>query len=501
MSRALYGARAGEEVQRGWLRTAEVPVAVYGLGKMGLPLAAVYAETTGNVTGVDIDEAVVGAINAGECPVEREPGLPELVASLVSRGALAATTDGAAAAADASLHVVIVPTLVEDGEPDLSAVQSVVRDVAAGLEAGDTVVFESTLPPGATEDVLVPLLAAESGLDPDAFGVAFCPERTSSGRALRDVRGTHPKVVGGTDPEATRVAELVYDEVVDNELVPVSDARTAEAVKVFEGLYRDANIALANDLARLADDLDVDVREAIDAANTQPYCEIHTPGPGVGGHCIPYYPYFVLGWLDRDAPLVGTAREVNDAMPAFVADRVAEGLAAEERASDGAEGGDDGENAAGDEPARTDEREPAGATGATDTADRSPEAGTSVRDEVPTFDPTADSPAAGDEAPTFDPTAGGAAADGPDATDFEDLSGANVAVLGLTYRAGVKETRASPGVAVCEQLAERGATVHAADPLVDADGVPAKDVHVEDLPVLDLDATDHRHYVVGRGWQ
>ena len=406
-----YGGDREEAVRREAFREGRLPVAVYGLGKMGLPVASVFAETTGAVTGVDVDESVVAGINAGECHVGNEPGLSELVASLVADGSLRATADGAAAAEDARIHVIIVPTLVtEEDRPDTSVVTSVARDVAAGLSPGDLVCVESTLPPRTCRDVLGPLLRFESGLDDDEFGLAFCPERTKSGRALADVRGTHPKVVGGIDEESGRAAALVYDELTDAEVIPVSDATTAEAVKVFEGLYRDVNIGLANELARFTDELEIDVREAIDVANTQPYCDIHTPGPGVGGHCIPYYPYFVINWLETDAPLLSTARTVNDATPAHVV-----GLL---------EG-------------KLDERGRA-------------------------------------------------------------LDGATVVVLGLTYRGGVAETRASPAIDVCRELDARGATVYASDPLVDADGVPTTPVHHDDVGTIDADAvvlaTDHEEF-------
>ena len=503
MTGSLYGSTEPAAVQREQFRAGEIPVAVYGLGKMGLPLAAVYAEHTGNVTGVDVDESVVERVNAGESPVQGEPGLDPLVASLVDEGALRATTDATNAARDASIHVVVVPTLVDEARrPDLSAVEAVAEEVATGLEPGDLVVLESTMPPGATADVVSPILVEGSDCAAWSFGVAVCPERTSSGRALEDVRGTHPKVVGGTDEESGRVAELMYGELVDNEIVRVDDATTAEAVKVFEGLYRDVNIALANDLARLTDALGVDVRAAIEAANTQPYCDIHTPGPGVGGHCIPYYPYFVLGWLDRDVPTLSTARGVNDAMPRFVVDRVAEGLAA---------WGPD--EATPPEGAST-------ADGPTALADGPP-------NNVP--DRLSDGPS---DAPSEAP--GNPPADAVPDRPTDSLDQSTVAVLGLTYRAGVRETRASPGIDICEELADRGATVLAADPLVDADSVSATDVTVGELPsrapdaavlataheafdavdwgamppavvidgrdVLDLSDTQHRQYTVGRGW-
>jgi UDP-N-acetyl-D-mannosaminuronic acid dehydrogenase len=308
------------------------------------------------------------------------------------------------------------------------------------------VFVESTVPPGTTAEVVDPLLVEESGLDPAGFGLAFCPERTASGTALRDITGQHPKVVGGVDDESTRVARVVYDALTDNEVVTVSDARTAEAVKLFEGLYRDVNIALANELALLRDDLGVDAREAIAAANDLSLCHIHDPGAGVGGHCIPYYPYFVMSAVDEETPLLRTARETNDRMPGFVLGKVREGLVATER----------------------------------------------------------------------------------------DPAASTVAVLGLAYRPGVDETRASPAVPLVRGLAAYGADVVTVDPVVsDPTTTDARRVAVEDLPgvapdafalvtaheafaevdwsafepsvvvdgrdALDLDDTDHYVYTVGSG--
>ena len=314
-----------------------VPVAVYGLGKMGLPLAATFADVTGNTVGVDVDESVVVATNRGECHVVNEPGLPDLVEATVDRGALRATADGDRAAREAALHVIVVPTLLDgDRRADLSLVREVGRTVGRALDPGDMVVLESTVPPGTCRSTLLALLESESGLDRSEFGLAFCPERTASGRALRDIRGAYPKVVGGVDAESTAVAELVYDQVTDNEVLPVSDATTAEAVKVFEGLYRDVNIALANQVALAGTQLEIDVREAIETANTQPLCSILDPGPGVGGHCIPVYPYFLINELEGDLPLLSAARAINDRMPAFTVDRVRSALAQRGVSLDGA---------------------------------------------------------------------------------------------------------------------------------------------------------------------
>src|SRR6056297_256073 len=330
------GDTATEERRRAF-RSGEIPVAVYGLGKMGLPLAAVYAETCGNVIGADVDEDVVATINAGDCHVKREPQLADLVTETVESGALRAVSDPAEAAAEATVHVVIVPTLLsEDDAPDLSILREVIDDITTGLAPGDLVVVESTVQPRTCSDVVAPRLREQSGLEEGEFGVAFCPERTASGRAVEDIRGAYPKVVGGVDAESIRAARLVYDEINDEGTIPVSDATTAEAVKVFEGVYRDVNIALANELATIADELGTDVIEAIETANTQPYCNIHRPGPGVGGHCIPYYPHFLIEPFETETPLLRTAREVNDSMPAFTVRKLREALAEDGRTVDDA---------------------------------------------------------------------------------------------------------------------------------------------------------------------
>ncbi|MDQ2052122.1 nucleotide sugar dehydrogenase [Natronolimnohabitans sp. A-GB9] len=397
----LYGSSESLARQRELLTAGELPVAVYGLGKMGLPLAGVYAETTGNVTGVDVDPDVVETINDGESHVVGEPGLDGLVAEQVADGRLEATTDGPAAATDAAIHVIIVPTLLDDeNEPNLATVESVVDDIAAGLAPGDLVIAESTLPPTSCRDVLEPHLEQESGLAADEFGLAFCPERTSSGRALEDIRGAYPKVVGGVDDESTRAAAVVYDELSDNEVHPVSDATTAEAVKVFEGVYRDVNIGLANELGRLADELGISVREAIETANDLPMCQLHDPGPGVGGHCIPYYPHFLLSQNEAPMDLTRTARRINDEMPAVVVDRLESELS----------------------------------------------------------------------------------------TTGTELEGASVVVLGITYRPGVEETRASPAIGVIDELNDRGADVAGVDPLVDPAEYGARAVDVDDLTEMAFDA-------------
>ncbi|WP_049999151.1 nucleotide sugar dehydrogenase [Halococcus sediminicola] len=333
MSRAESVAPYGRESER--TREAfldgEIPVGVYGLGKMGLPLAAAYAEVCGNVVGADANEAVVEDINRGDSHVRGEPGLDTLVEQLVAEDALRATGNRAAADA-AAVHVVIVPTRLAAGNaPDISILESVIEDVAAGLSAGDLVVVECTVPPKTCREVVLPLLEAESDVSGGEFGVAFCPERTSSGRALEDIRGAYPKVVGGVDEKSTKAARTIYEEINSEGVLTVRDATTAEAVKLFEGVYRDVNIALANELARFTDDLAIDVREAIATANTQPFCEIHDPGAGVGGHCIPYYPYFLAHDRTEDAPLLHTARDVNDGMPAFTVRKLREEFEAEGR--------------------------------------------------------------------------------------------------------------------------------------------------------------------------
>ena len=331
----LYDSPASRADQRRSLVGGDVPVAVYGLGKMGLPIAGVLASVTGNVVGADVDPEVVERVNDGESHVEGEPGLDELIADGVADGSLRAVADPDRAAEAASIHVVIVPTLLtESNDCDLAVVDAVVDSIATGLDPGDAVFVESTVPPRTCTDRIVPRLAERSGLDPETFGVAFCPERTASGRALRDIREAYPKVVGGVDAESTRVAELVYEQVTDNDVIAVRDATTAEATKVFGGVYRDVNIGLANEFARYAESMGIDVREAIEASNTQPFSRILSPGPGVGGHCIPVYPYFLLEEFSVESPLIRISRAVNDEMPAYTVDRIRSILAAEAGSGD-----------------------------------------------------------------------------------------------------------------------------------------------------------------------
>ncbi len=287
-------------------------VTVVGAGKMGLPLAAQFASHGWSVLAVDVNTAVVDAINEGVAHVAEEPGLAERVAEAHAAGRLRATTDGAAAAAESDVVVLIVPVMLDAGQqPDYRHMDAATSTIARGVRAGATVIFETTLPAGDTRNRYVPMLEAATGLvaERDLF-VAFSPERLFTGAVFRNL-ATYPKLVGGVGPASTELAAQFYASVLDAEVVAMSSAEAAELSKLADTTYRDLNIAFANELARYADRIGIDVLEVIRAANSQPYSHIHQPGLGVGGHCIPVYPHFLLSRAP-EMELVALARQVND---------------------------------------------------------------------------------------------------------------------------------------------------------------------------------------------
>lgn len=304
------------------LKNAEVTVAAYGLGKMGLPLAAIFAEKGAQVIGVDINESVVKSVNKGINHIKEEPGLDALVKENVRKSRLKATTDAVKAAEKSDVMIIAVPTLVTNRKPDLSAVKSVATNISKGIEKGDIVITECTMPPGST-DKLIPILE-KSGLKCGKdFGIAHCPERMMTGTAIRDITGHCPKIVGAIDEKTKEAVEGIYAVINSKGITPLSNIKTAECTKVFETIFRHVNIALANELALLSEKLGVDVMEIFEVAAVHPYFLLHRPGCGVGGHCIPLYPYFIM---NENTKLIRVATQINDSMPKHTVHLVVEAL-------------------------------------------------------------------------------------------------------------------------------------------------------------------------------
>jgi nucleotide sugar dehydrogenase len=301
-----------------------VRIAVVGLGHIGLPLAVQYAGRGHQVIGCDTAQWIVDAINRGESPHLDEQALVDRVPQLVASGNLRATTDDAEGVRQAEAVVVIVPVVVDTAkEIDFGPIDAATREIAAGLQPGSLVVYETTLPVGTTRDRFGPMLEQGSGLTLDQdFYLAFSPERVLVGRVFTDLQ-RYPKIVGGTSEESTRRATEFYRSVLDEgtEVWAVSNAETAEMTKLAETTYRDVNIAYANELARYAAQRGIDVLEVIGAANSQPYSHIHQPGVGVGGHCIPVYPHFLFNG-DPTLRIPPLAREINEEMAGWTVDRV-----------------------------------------------------------------------------------------------------------------------------------------------------------------------------------
>jgi UDP-N-acetyl-D-mannosaminuronic acid dehydrogenase len=288
-------------------------VCVHGLGYVGLPAATMMANYGHRVYGYDADPEVRSLLRAGDVHLE-EPGLRAFVTQGLESGQLEVVDE----VRPADYHVVCVPTPFDEASrtADLGYVESVGRAVADHLRVQDTVVLESTVPPGTTEEVLAPILE-ESGLAVgEEVALAHCPETVLPGDIIAELRN-NDRIVGGVDSYSSQSAVRLYESFVDGRIRTVSSPTLAEFVKLIQNTFRDTNIALANEIARLAADYGVDSRDAIALANGHPRVDILQPGPGVGGHCLPVDPWF-LGHDSEELDLIETARRVNDGMSEFV---------------------------------------------------------------------------------------------------------------------------------------------------------------------------------------
>jgi len=309
------------------IHSRSAKVAVVGMGYVGLPLAVVFAEAGFNITGIDLDQRKVDALAKKESYILDVP--TETVAVLVDKGLLRATTDYSVIRDMDAVSICVPTPLRQTGDPDLSFIVSAVEGIAPYLHKGMVVVLESSTYPGTTRELMLPTLTENSGLEigSDIF-LAFSPERVDPGREDWTTKNT-PKVVGGITPACTEVATAWYSQALDK-VVSVSSTEVAEMAKLLENTFRMINIGMVNELAIICDRLGVDVWEVIDAAATKPFGFMKfTPGPGLGGHCIPIDPLY-LSWklksLNYTARFIELASEINTNMPRFAVGKVQDAL-------------------------------------------------------------------------------------------------------------------------------------------------------------------------------
>lgn len=295
---------------------------VIGLGYIGLPTAVIFAKNGWRVKGVDVSDRTIEYVTAGRLPFV-EDGLGEVLAEVVENGSLTVQKD----TPKADIYIISVPTPFKgDYEADLSYIDAATEAIIPRLEGGELIVLESTSPPKATEHIAHMVLEARPDLSldgsqdrPKVF-FAHAPERVLPGRIMIELVA-NDRIIGGLNEGAAERAKEVYETFCDG-TIHLTDATTAEMAKLTENSFRDVNIAFANELSLIADNLDIDVWELIDLANKHPRVNILQPGPGVGGHCIAVDPWFIVSSDRENSRLIRTAREVNDAKPNFVLDKV-----------------------------------------------------------------------------------------------------------------------------------------------------------------------------------
>ena len=303
-----------------------VVFSVFGLGRAGLPLAAYISSKGYKVIGIDLNKRIVDMVNKGVNPYPDEPGLDELIEKLGGKGLIASTSYRDAA--EANVHIIIVPLgLDEEKRPVYKYLEAAVRNVGKILKKGDLVVIETTVPPFTTERLVKGWLEEESGLKLGEYYLAHSPERIITGKVF-EVLETYPKVVGGVDKASGEYAYRIYKLFI-KDIHLVSSARVAEITKLMEGIYRDVNIALANLFYMMCRELGIDFFEAREHANHHKHTHILLPSTGVGGHCIPVYPWFIINEFTSRGQeglvkLLLESRRINDGMVEYWANKIEE---------------------------------------------------------------------------------------------------------------------------------------------------------------------------------
>ncbi|MEV5037225.1 nucleotide sugar dehydrogenase [Peribacillus frigoritolerans] len=289
-----------------------------GLGYIGLPTSIMFAKHGVDVVGVDISPRVIDSLNSGKIHIE-EPGLQEALNEVVEKGLFRAALQPE----KSDVFIVAVPTPNHDDEYkscDLSYVLSAVKNVIPYLEKGNVLIVESTIAPRSMDDEVKPLVEQSGFKVGEDIYLVHCPERVLPGQILHELIHNN-RIVGGITPNCTEAGVKVYSTFVQGEIIK-TNAKTAEMSKLMENTFRDVNIALANELAKVCNNLEINALDVIQMANKHPRVNLHTPGPGVGGHCLAVDPYFIVAKEPETAQLINLARNINTSMPEYVVENV-----------------------------------------------------------------------------------------------------------------------------------------------------------------------------------
>jgi hypothetical protein len=293
-------------------------IAIYGLGNVGGPIAAAWLRKGAKVIGVDISKNLLSEIQKGSSH-KKEPYISETFSNALREKKLTLTSDGVEASTISDIKFVAVPVGLRRNKIDLNALLSATTSISKGLKKGNTVIICPSLPPGTTEKVVRQILEKNSNLKAEKdFYLIYNPERIFEGRALADIEENYPAIISGYGPKSLEFADELLKIISKKGTLKMLSIANAEAEKLFEGVYRDVNIALANELADYCERVGVNYWDARKGANSQPFCHLHYPGTGVGGLCIPVYPRFVIessSKIGKHVKLIEYSRKINDYMP------------------------------------------------------------------------------------------------------------------------------------------------------------------------------------------